>query len=224
MMASNRAALTLIFALSTASCGPELLGGAQKGEVRTVATHEEGSSSGSAQHAATAPDAPAAAREAGESPAGGTFWSTASASGVEGDLSLDAAAWLITAEGEQVPITDGTVTAAFRMEGPDEVLLGRADVEARSYTAVRVVFTRVEADVEGGVIINGEPFVGLVSVQMGSANRVVVERPIELTVRRRSTQTIVVDLDAHQWLPATVLPDRTVPALIFSSVVDVRVR
>lgn len=222
-MANNKAALTLILALSTAACGPELLGGAQ-GEVRTVATNEEGSSSGSTQQAAAAPDGPVATRQAGGSPSDATFWSTASASGVEGELSFDAAAWLITAEGEEVPITDGQVTATFRMEGSDEVLLGRVDVDARSYTAVRVAFTRVEADVEGGVVINGEPFVGPVSVQMGSASQVVVERSIELTVRPRSTQTIVIDLDAHQWLPATVLPGRTVPALIFSSVVDVRVR
>lgn len=223
-MAYNRAALTLILALSTAACGPELLGGAQKGEVRTVATNEEGSSSGSSQHAAEAPDGPVAARGAGGSPSDATFWSTASASGVEGELSFDAAAWLVTAEGEEVPITDGQVTATFRMESSDEVLLGRVDVDARSYTAVRVAFSRVEADVEGGVVINGEPFVGPVSVQMGSASQVVVERAIDLTVRPRSTQTIVVDLDAHQWLPATVLPGRTVPALIFSAAVDVRVR
>lgn len=202
-------AVALTLALGSAGCGPELLGGAQReGEVRAVATSDEGADP------SRAPDAAApSANLAGEV-----------AAAVAGELSMTASVWLVADDGTLEPLSPGQVPATFEVNGDDEALVGRADVEARSYTAVRVEFTDVSMIVEGGLVIQGQPIVGLVSVNLGSSGSVIVERPVQLTVEARTTRTVVIDLDAHEWLPATVLPARTVPSTSFAAAVDVRLR
>lgn len=200
----------LALAVGSAGCGPELLGGAQReGEVRAVATSEEGADASRAQYFGAGPSA----SRAGEA-----------AAGVEGELSVTAAVWLVDEDGSLVPVSRGPVPATFTVEGDDQALLGRADVEARSYRAVRVEFTGVSMIVEGGLIVQGQPIIGLVSVNLGSSGSVVVERPVQLTVEARTSRTIVVDLDAHEWLPATVLPSRTVSSAAFAAAVDIHLR
>lgn len=213
-MASYRAhrgwrILALALAITAAGCGQELLGGAQDGEVRTVATSDE-SAEGS-----RAAMGPAAARS----------MSTAveSAAALEGELSFTAAAWLIPEEGDPVPLTDGFVRGTFRIEGAGDSSLGRVDVLARTYTAVRVAFTSVSAVIEGGLVIGGAPLIGNVSVQL-PAGGLTVERPLHVVVQPHTSTTLVLDLNAHVWLPATTLPGRTVPAEIFRSAVGVRIR
>lgn len=204
-----------------AACGPELLGGAQ-GEVRTVATSEEEGSSSTASIgerpviSATADDRAL--------PPGSASLDESSSGQLEGDLEIDAAVWLVTEDGDLVPLTNGVVPGSFRIEGPADVLIGREDVEARTYSGVRIQFRRVTALVENGLIVNGTPVVGPVSVDLGATGSIMVERAVELTIERRATHTLVVDLDAHEWLPATVLPGRTVPGFIFSIAVDVSLR
>lgn len=202
-------ALALALAVGAAGCGPELLGGAQReGEVRAVATSDEGGD------ASRAPD--------GQRPSASVAGTSAAA--VEGELSITAAVWLVADDGTVVPISQSQVPATFVVEGDDEALVGRADVEARSYTKVRVEFTDVSMFVTGGLIIQEQPILGPVSVNLGSSGSVLVERPIQLTLEARTTRTVVIDLDAHEWLQSTVLPSLTVPGATFASAVEIRLR
>lgn len=213
-MYKSRTAVPLLALLAVTGCGPELLGGAQ-GEVRTVATSDEG---GSAQHSEPGTTSPSFGMASAAASADGQ------ASGVTGEILVDAAAWLITEDGDEVALTDGQVPGTFRIEGAGETLLGREDVEARRYTAVRIAFTRVTALVEGGLTLDGEPTVGPVYVDLGATGRLLVERPVQLNVESRTTRTLVLDLDAHEWLPAAVLPGPIVPGYLFAAAVDVRFR
>lgn len=222
-MSKNRAALALITLLPLAGCGPELLGGAERGEVRTVATSDEG---GSTQQ--TAPDgtSPSLASAPAGSAADADRLDATSAENreIQGAVLVDAAAWLITQDGDAVALTDGQVPGTFRIEGTGEALLGRADVEARAYTAVRVVFTRITAVVEDGLVLGGVPIVGPVHVDLGASGSTTVERPVDLRIEAHTTQTLVIDLDAHEWLPLAVLPGPIVPAHLFAAAVDIRFR
>lgn len=213
-MSKNRATLALITLLPLAGCGPELLGGAERGEVRTVATSDE---SGSTQQAA--PDGTSASLGSGPAES-----SASESRAIRGEVLVDAAAWLITEDGEAVALTNGQVLGDFRIEGTGEALLGRADVDARTYTAVRVVFTRVTAVVEDGLVLGGVPIVGPVHVDLGASGSTTVERPVDLQIEARTTQTLVIDLDAHEWLPLAVLPGPIVPEHVFAAAVDIRFR
>lgn len=204
-------ALALAMSVTAAGCGPELLGGAQNGEVRAAATSDESGGSSSA--------APAAG------PSLSTSGSTsAAASGIEGEITVAASVWLITADGDQVPVQADRVPGTFRIETADESQIARGDVRAQSYVGVLVEFTSVVAIVEGGLTIGGTPIIGAVTVNMAPAGRVIVQRPVDLTVEPRTTNGLVIDLNSHVWLPATVLPSRTVPAAVFAAAVEIRRR
>lgn len=221
-MSNSRAVLILSALLATTGCGPELLGGTQdEGEVRTVATSEE-SSAGS--HATPGDDPLAASGQRTDASAPGSPALQESGALLDGEIYFEAAVFLLTEDGDTVPLTDGVVPGSFRIAGTDDVAIGREDVEARSYSTVRIVFTRAEAIVTSGLQVGGTPIVGLVRVDLGATQRLVVERSLGLNVEPRTTQTLVVDLDAHEWLPAVTLPGSFVPGFAFASAVDVRLQ
>lgn len=188
--------------------------------MRTVATSDESGAGYQApddglaaesdpRSGAAAPDSPALQESGGA---------------LDGEIFFAVSVALVTEDGDTVPITDGVVPGSFRIAGEGEVAIGREDLEARRYTTVRMAFTRAEAIVTNGLTVAGTPIIGLVSVDLGATRRIVVERAIDLTVERRTTQTLVIDLDAHEWLPAVVLPGSFVPGFVFETAIDVRVR
>jgi hypothetical protein len=192
-------------------CGTDALAGGFDGEVRTVAT--------------SSPEGGGANDEAGAAPA---RYSRAPSAAAEGTVSFDAAVALVSSDGEEVRITKGTVPAVVAIDGSDSSLLGEARVPAGSYARARVTFTRVSADITGGLVVGGLPLLGEVRVQIGAGERLVVERPITLTVAPESQETVIVDLNARAWLDSVInvgLPGQTplVPAAEFTSAVAVRV-
>lgn len=198
-----------LLALASAGCGPELLGGAQ---IETTATSDE-------------------TDEAAAQPARQTDWLpptetlAADASAVEGELLVSARVALVSSAGQSFPLGEVTATPArFRIEGDDEALIARGDVAPGEYAAVRITFTRIEATVESGVEVDGVPLLGSVAVALAPGGSVVVERALSFTAEPRLTHEIVVDLNAHSWLPSTQLPSRTVDPAVFAAAVEVRAR
>lgn len=217
----------VLLALLPAGCGVEMTSGGQRtGEVRTVVTSDDPATSTSP--ASMAPSAKndgssaagaAAARPTG--PDGGTSPTDASALLIRGSLDFLAAVTLVTEAGEEVQATDGYQSGVFRIEGTDSALIGVERVRVGTYTRARVTFRRMTADVEGGLLIGGIPFLGRVTVAIGT-EPVVIDAPIRLTVEENAEHRLVVDLNAAAWLPGLNRLGE-VTASAFGSAVDVRV-
>lgn len=182
----------LVLALLAAGCGRDAVAGGYK-EVETVAVGD-GDAGGSASRA------PAGARRL-------------SLSVPQGTLTFVAAVSLVAEDGGPVPVTDGARTVQLTIDGRES--FAEARVLRTRYARVRVVFTRVEADVTGGLL----GITGLVKVGIAPGGSLVVERDVPLADADRR-DTVVVDLNASAWLAAAVAG--TVPAPVFESAVRIR--
>ena len=209
-MTRSSGLLLLLAVLAAGGCGREVVGGGVK-EVDAVAVSDGGpqpSRSAGAAHA-TVPlsRASLAASKAGLA---------------QGTVSFDTRVALVGAGGEVVELTRSPVGAQVRIEGTDTARVAREEVRATTYTRARITFTRVTANVTGGLVVGGVSLTGRVDVAIAPGDSVVVEAPVNLSGSAK--QTLVIDLNASQWLSATSLVTRTVAPSTFRSAVEVRVR
>lgn len=176
--------LALVLALlATAGCGREVVGGGQK-EVETVAVGDATPDGSASRALASAAPLPGAA---------------SSAAVPLGTLSFTATASLVAEDGSVVPATGGPRQAAVRLDGGERTPVARQVVPDVSYVRARVAFTRVTADVTGGVL----GVAGAVRVAIPAGDSVVVERAVAIPAGS-ARAVLVVDLDASRWLVGAV--------------------
>jgi hypothetical protein len=190
-----------------AACSGEVVGGGQK-PVETRAVGDGGTASSSSV-AGTAPDR-------------GARYSTSFASAAAaGTVDFDARVTLVDESHGQERAVIGTATAQVGIAQHDSVLVAREQVAAVPYVRARVAFTRVHANVTGGLVIGGVNLTGAVDVPIAQYDSVVVERDVAMTDRTRP-YVLVVDLNAGAWLPAASTATRLVPDSVFASAVRLR--
>ncbi|HEX8903525.1 MAG TPA: hypothetical protein VF771_01645 [Longimicrobiaceae bacterium] len=202
------AAAALLLMIGVGGCGKEVVVGGQK-HVDTGATGDgtpEGSASGAR--------APAFAL----SPAGGISAATARA---QGTISFDAKVSVVTSGGAVVPLSGSPATATVRIDGSDTVHVVSGDVPAGTYTAARVTFTRVQANVTGGLILGGVGATGLFTVSILPGDSIVVQRAVNLGAPEADVR-LLVDLDASAWLGTANPATRLIAAAAFRDAVKLR--
>ena len=118
----------------TTACGPELVGGAQTGEVRATMTDDPDASNTRAAEPAMSLAPTGSARQLLP----------------EGTLSADLSVELLTASGAAMPISNGVTTATVGIASGDRDELGVREVEVDVYPRVRITFTRIEAELSAG--------------------------------------------------------------------------
>lgn len=192
-----------------AGCGNLTAGGFGEAEV---------TASGNAESETAAPTGPARAAIQDGSTGGPQPVGVAGA--LVGTLEVELTLFLDAADGSSVALTPGgAVLAELDLAGGEErVALER--VPAGAYTALRMVFTSVEADVVSGLLIDGLPFTGPVSVALPGGT-LAVERPVAVEVREDERVTLLVDFDADAWLTELDPFTRTVEGGVFAAEVDV---
>jgi hypothetical protein len=201
------AAAALLLSVGLAGCAKEVVVGGEK-HVDTRATGDgtpEGGASGSR----------AAAYELAPSLA------AAVAGRAQGTITFDAKVSLVSSGGAVVPLSSAPVTAAVRIDGSDTVAVASGDVPAARYTAVRVAFTRVQANVTSGLVIGGASVTGLIDVSITAGDSVVVARAVDLGPPEADVR-LLIDLDASAWLSAANPVTRIVAAATFRDAVKVR--
>ena len=191
--------------VALAGCGRELVGGGQR-EVDAAATGD-GTGGGS----------PSTAPRYAVAPAEGGVYQL---NGIGGTISFDARVSLLRA-GVPVPLGGGSATV--RADGGDTVRVVSDGVPAVTYPVARVVFTRVTANVTGGLVVGGVNLTGRIDVAIAPGDSVVVERPVDLGAADEDA-TLLIDLDASAWLPAVNPATRLVSAATFASAVKLRRR
>lgn len=141
----------------------------------------------------------------------------------EGQLEADLTVYLVSADGQLTPVTDGEVEVRLDLDGVEEPEIGSRTVTATSYSALRMVFTEIEAQVEAGLIIDGQPVTGLIDVEIDDVT-LTVEKALSLEVADGERVELLIDLNAESWLLAVDPVTNTVDAQTFADLVTVRVR
>jgi hypothetical protein len=191
------ALLLPLLVLGLGGCGAELTAGGQT-EVQAVVTSEDGVQSSSASHA--------------------PLFST-SGSSAAGRMEVDARVTLVAENGVETRLTQNPVSGSFQIEQRDSALIGRGSVPATRYTRARITFTRVQAEVSGGL-----PVLGTIRVDLGTVGQVTVDTPLLLEPVPGRLETVVVDMNAHVWLASANPVTRLVAASTFASAVEIRVQ
>lgn len=196
--------LMLALALAaSAGCGKDVVVGGQR-EVDAAATGDGTDENGSPASSSAEAFGPRLDHVAGR---------------VQGTITFDARVEMVA--GTRVePVNDAPATVTVQIDGDDTVRIARGAVDDLDYTAVRVTFTRVEANVTAGLVIGGVELTGQVQVSPGTA--IQIERPIEPGTS--GDIDLLVDLDASAWLFTTNPATRLVAAAAFQNAVKVRLR
>lgn len=141
----------------------------------------------------------------------------------EGQLEADVTVYLVSAAGELTSVTDGEVEVRLDLDGVEEPEIGSRTVTATSYTALRMVFTEIEAQVDAGLIIDGQPVTGPIDVEIEDLT-LTVEKALSLEVAEGERVELLIDLNAESWLLAVDPETSTVDAQVFADLVTVRIR
>lgn len=201
-MRTTWCAAGFLLALAVAGCGRELVGGGQR-DVDAVATGGGAESGGSATPASSYGAERATAFQA---------------EGVSGTVTFDARVSLVRA-GRRSAVGAGSATV--RAGGGDTARVAAGRVLEGGYDAARVVFTRVTANVSGGLVVGGVALTGHVDVAIAPGDSVVVEMPVQVS-GSRSPVRLLIELDAATWLRSADPLTRTVPAAAFRGAVRLR--
>lgn len=140
----------------------------------------------------------------------------------EGEIQVEFQAFLVSEAGGEVRLGRDHLQVQADVRGRTEAdVVDRQMIPALRYTELRLVFTKVHAEVEG-LIVDGVP-VPEVDVELEHLS-LLVSRPIELTVEDGDSVELVVDLNALAWLAAVDPLTGTVDETVFGDLVHVVVR
>lgn len=215
LLSLSLSSLSLLL-LGLGGCGGNLTAGGLTGETSVTV-------SGDAPDPATAP---AAARLAGP----GSFTGGAMQEeddddddGPEGEIEAELLLFLEDADGGSVALSDEPLRVAVDVQGEREADAVQAVIPAARYTALRIVFTEIEIEVESGLVIDGVPVVGDLEVELEDATLTVV-RPLSLDLDDGGQAELLVDLNAEAWLVAADPDLRRIAEEVFAQAVTVSVR
>lgn len=143
----------------------------------------------------------------------------------EGEVEAVLSVFLVAEDGTATALTDGDVRVRVDLQGVQEPEIGSRRVSAGTYTALRMVFTEIDVEVDDGLIIDGEPIIGEIDVAFEDVN-LLVERSLDLQIDEGERAELLIDLNSESWLaavdPLTVPP--SVDGQVFADLVTVRVR
>jgi hypothetical protein len=163
--------------------------------------------------------APAPAVVSGPAAAAGP---AATAEEAEGELQVAFMAHLVSQGGGQVQLGTDAMEVSVDLRGRDEAdAVDRQVIPALHYTELRLVFTKVHAEVEG-LVIDGQ-VVPEVHVELENLS-LLVSRSIELDVQDGQSAELVVDLNSLAWLDAVDPLTGAVDQSVFQDLVNVVVR
>jgi hypothetical protein len=141
----------------------------------------------------------------------------------EGEIEAEFLLFLEDADGGSVSLSDGELRVAVDVQGEREADAVQAVVPAAQYTALRIVFTEIEIEVESGLVIDGVPVVGDLEVELEDATLTVV-RPLSLELEDGGRAELLVDLNAEAWLVAADPDLRRIAEEVFAQAVTVSIR
>ena len=138
---------------------------------------------------------------------------------VQGTVEFDVRVDLLADVGQDVRVERRT--GVVDIAPGDRTVLFRQRVGESRFTHARVVFTRVVADVEGGLRVGGAPYLGEARVRVPSGG-IVLERTAELELPANARGALLIDLSAPDWLTEVDITRREVSPEAFATAVRIR--
>lgn len=141
----------------------------------------------------------------------------------EGTVDFRARVYVQTQAGGWVELTGGAAQEAVvdASGRAGSVVFASSNVQADSYTRVRVVFEQVQANVSGSLQVSTGLLSGSVNVDMQGDGNVTVERTISTSVNAGATGHLLIDLNSDTWLNQASASAHTVSEAAFASAVQV---
>lgn len=164
--------------------------------------------------------APSLSRTAGTSQ-DGTSFDLLGETTVLGTVTVELEVALVPDGGGSVDLSGGVRTVTVDTEGEVPAPLGAVTIPEGSYSAVRIVFRSVVADVAGGLEVGGIPIEGQVEVDFGEAESLTVERPTGIVLVDGASAVITVHLRSAAWLALVDPVSLLVPAEAFMGEVQI---
>lgn len=129
------------------------------------------------------------------------------------ELSLEAP------DGSWVSLTEGPEQVTVDLSGTSEPTVASRSLDPGLYARYRLRVTEVTAEVTGGL-----PHIGLVEVDFGDEEALVVERSLELELEADDEVEVLIDLNSAQWLQAAPPALPVVAAVHLRQALELRVR
>jgi hypothetical protein len=141
----------------------------------------------------------------------------------DGEIEADFLLFLDRADGSSLQLTEEEVQIRLDIRGEEEASAVVRTVPAERYTALRVVFSEIEVEIDAGLVIDGQPLTGSVSVDV-ELEGITVVRPLDLDFSDGDREELLLDLNTRSWITA-VDPERLqVSAQAFADAIRVEVR
>ena len=181
--------------------------------------------SGDSPDAAPAPQPSVLASGLGPSAvaAAGALPTSHEAEEAEGEVEVDLTLTLVSESGRVVSLGRDDIRIRLDLQGANEAETVDELVPAARYTGLRVTFTHIQVEVSQGLVVDGQPVVGEVHVELEDPE-LVVARPLDLDATPGGRVELLVDLNTPAWLAAVDPELKTVDASVFAALVDVRMR
>jgi hypothetical protein len=141
----------------------------------------------------------------------------------EGEVEIDIRLTLVSDVGDLVALGHDDIRIKLDLQGVDEAEAVSQLVPAARYTELRIGFTHIQVEVEGGLVIDGQPVTGEVHVALEDPELVVV-RPVDIEAVEGSRVELLLDLNSPDWLAAVDLTTRTIDASVFADMIDLVAR
>jgi hypothetical protein len=139
---------------------------------------------------------------------------------VEGEVEVEFLVSLVSENGSEARLGDGALRVRVDLQGVEEAPVVTQLIPAVRYTELRLVFTEIDVEVEGGLVINGEPVTGEIRVELEDVS-LLLTRPIDLDVGHGQEVLLVIDLNAPAWLTAVDPILLTVDETVFAGLINV---
>jgi hypothetical protein len=141
----------------------------------------------------------------------------------EGEIEADFLLFLDRPDGTSLRLTDQEVQVDLDIQGEQEVSAVVRSVPAERYSALRVVFSEIEVEIDAGLVIDGQPVTGLVSVDV-ELEGITVVRPLDLDFSDGEREELLLDLNTRSWITAVDPDGLRVSAQAFADAIRVEAR
>lgn len=121
-------------------------------------------------------------------------------SNIQGTLTVRVRSFARRGLGDFIELTDGVQEVTVSLGDPEPVEIARRPMPAGSYDAIRTFFGRIEANVTGGLVIDGELITGTVRVDLGEDGALSVVTLTGFEVWEDAPTVVAIEMQSHVWL------------------------
>lgn len=199
------AAIALALSMTALGCGNVTSGGL--GEVEVVLAPDELETLGASVQSLLASTVEAAPGDS-----------------IRGSLTVRVRSFARRPGGTFEELTDGPQDVVVSLVAPEPVEIARRQLSAGRYDGVRTFFSRIEVDVTDGLVVDGVPVQGTVTVDLGTGGALTVLDETVFEVDDGAPTVIALEMQTRVWLRLVDAVARRVDVTDFRRIFRIRLR